>query len=66
MRHERELMKMNDTIGIDISKAHLDVYRLSDGVHAQFSNTKTGFERLQKWVGSDVPTRVVYSESNEK
>lgn len=34
---------IDNSIGIDISKAHLNVYRLSDGAFAQFENTKQGF-----------------------
>lgn len=48
------------TIGVDISKDKLDVYRLSDGTFAQFPNTKHGFTALRKWVGGTVPARVVY------
>ncbi len=50
----------NDTIGIDISKAILDAYRLSDGVSAQFSNNKVGFAALQRWLKNHDITRIVY------
>lgn len=49
-----------DSIGIDISKDHLDVHRLSDGAAAQFANTSAGFRAVAKWLGSDMPARVVY------
>ncbi len=49
-----------DSIGIDISKDKLDCHRLSDGAFAQFSNTKIGFQKLRRWIGPDLPTRVVY------
>jgi transposase len=48
------------TIGIDISKATLDVHRLSDGTAAQFGNDKAGFRALKGWLkGRDI-ARVVY------
>ena len=50
----------NDSIGIDISKDHLDVHRLSDGAAARFANTTPGFRALAKWLGADRPARVVY------
>lgn len=51
---------MNDSIGIDVSKDHLDAHRLSDGQAARFANTKAGFEELRKWIGNAPPARVVY------
>lgn len=51
---------MEDSIGIDISKEHLDVHRLSDGAAARFANTLAGFRDLAKWLGSERPARVVY------
>ena len=50
----------NDSIGIDISKDNLDVYRLSDGRAARFANAATGFRDLARWLGTDMPTRVIY------
>ena len=41
-----------NTIGVDISKAHLDAHRLRDGAAAQFDNDAGGFERLARWIGS--------------
>ncbi len=40
---------MKDSIGIDISKAHLDVHRIKTGQHAQFDNTASGFRALKRW-----------------
>ncbi len=48
------------TIGIDISKATLDVHRLSDGAAAQFSNNKAGFRALKAWLKGHDIARVVY------
>ena len=50
----------DDSIGIDISKGHLDVHRLSDGAVARFANTAAGFRALAKWLGADRPARLVY------
>ena len=50
---------MTDTIGIDISKDHLDAHRLSDEKCAQFANTKAGLKTLNKWIGC-TSHRVVY------
>jgi len=50
----------DDSIGIDISKDHLDAHRLSDGAAARFANSAAGFRALAKWLGADIPARVVY------
>lgn len=49
-----------DSIGIDISKDHLDVWRLSDGAYRQFANSQAGLGCLLRWVGADRPARVVF------
>ncbi len=51
---------MKDSIGIDISKAHLDVHRIKTGQHAQFDNTASGFRALRRWIGSEQPQIVVF------
>lgn len=50
----------NDTIGIDISKATLDIHRLSDGKTKSFSNCPSGFRALSKFCAKPTVTRVVY------
>ena len=50
----------NTTIGIDISKAYLDVHRLPDGVSVQFSNNARGFGDLLEWIGQCCIDRIVY------
>lgn len=47
------------SIGIDISKDHLDVYRLIDGQSRRFANNKAGHMALLAWVGDGV-VRAVY------
>ena len=50
----------DDTIGIDISKATLDIHRLSDGKMMSFSNCPAGFKALSKFCTQTAVTRVVY------
>jgi transposase len=40
----------NDTIGVDVSKDHLDVHRLYDGASRRFANDKRGHKALIKWL----------------
>ncbi len=49
-----------DTIGVDISKDHLDAYRMSDGAHRRFANDKAGHRALLKWLSGETSTRIVY------
>ena len=51
-----------DTVGVDISKAHLDVHRRSTGESARFANAAAGFEELAAWVG-DSAALVVYEST---
>lgn len=52
--------KMTDiTIGIDISKDHLDAHRLPDGATRQFANTRHGHKAFMAWAG-DAVNRIVY------
>jgi transposase len=51
---------MNDSIGIDISKAHLDVYRLGSNASARLSNDAAGFRALKCWIGNAQPDLVVF------
>lgn len=48
------------TIGVDISKAHLDVHRLPDGLDQQFTNDRRGVDTLITWLGKLDIERVVY------
>ena len=47
-------------IGIDISKSHLDAYRLEDEAPARFENAQRGLKALIKWLGATPVARVVY------
>ena len=42
------------TVGIDISKAHLDAYRLADGESGRFDNDLAGIQALIDWIGTRV------------
>ncbi len=55
------LAKMTDhAIGIDISKSHLDAFRLEDGAAKQFENTSRGFRALIRWLGKAPVARIVF------
>ena len=51
-----------DAVGVDISKAHLDVHRRSTGESVRFANAAAGFEELAAWVG-DSAALVVYEST---
>lgn len=48
------------TIGVDISKSHLDVFRLEDGATQRFENSAVGFRDLSKWLGVAPLARIVF------
>lgn len=48
------------TIGVDISKSHLDVFHLEGAAARRFENTPGGLRALRKWLGSTPLARVVY------
>ncbi len=50
------------TVGIDISKAHLDAYAAPSGKAARFSNDPAGFQKLIAWIGPEA-WRVAYEPS---
>lgn len=50
----------NDTIGVDISKDHLDAHRMSDGASRRFANDKTGHSAFTSWLGGRPGARIVY------
>ena len=53
-------MTTHDSIGIDISKDKLDAFRLRDGKHKVFENSRRGFLKLLDWIGDVLPERVVF------
>lgn len=54
---------MQDTIGIDISKATLDAHRLIDNEARQFANTPAGLRALRRWIGTKMPDLVIYEST---
>ena len=49
------------TVGVDISKAHLDVHEWPSGRSKRFPNDTAGFQALARWIGPEV--RCVVYES---
>ncbi|MGV1795281.1 IS110 family transposase [Rhizobium sp. A37_96] len=49
----------NNTIGVDISKDHLDAHRMRDGESRRFANDKTGHKAFLGWLG-EPGARIVY------
>ena len=50
----------NDTIGVDISKDHLDAHRLADVAIRRFANDKSGHRAFVKWLVHGSVERVVF------
>ena len=48
------------TIGVDISKSHLEAFRLEDGAAQRFENSAAGFRALIKWLGKGPVARIVF------
>lgn len=48
------------TIGIDISKTHLDAFRQEDQAARQFENTPPGIRALIRWLGQVPVARIVF------
>jgi transposase len=48
------------TIGIDVSKDHLEVHRLPDGAGRRFVNDRSGYRALIKWLARFEVERVVF------
>ena len=51
----------HSTVGVDVSKAHLDAHLAPEGRAARFPNTADGIRRLVGWIG-DAPVRCVAYE----
>lgn len=46
------MKKVNETVGIDVSKLTLDVHLHKLSLHQQFSNDQAGFKKILTWVKS--------------
>ena len=51
---------IDNSIGVDISKDHLDVHQLVNGEAARFCNTPAGLCAFQLWLKGTPPDLVVY------
>jgi transposase len=49
-----------DTIGVDVSKDHLDAHRLADGASRRFANDKAGHKAFLRWSAEKALERVVF------
>jgi len=47
-------------IRVDISKSHLDVFRMEDGAAQRFDNSASGFLAFAKWLGKATVARIVF------
>lgn len=58
-------MTQNTSIvaGMDVSKAHLDVYLHPDGSHRRFANDKTGWRALHKWLPATTSLQSIVYEA---
>ena len=50
----------HSTVGVDVSKAHLDAHRAPEGRAARFTNDPDGIRRLIGWIGDAPVDRVAY------
>ena len=50
----------NNTIGVDVSKDHLDAYRLNDGRSRRFVNDRGGLRAFVNWLAQTPVDRVVF------
>ena len=50
----------NDTIGVDVSKDHLDAHRLADGASRRFANDKAGHKAFLRWRAEEPTERIVF------
>ena len=48
------------TIGIDVSKDHLDAYRLPEGDAERFTNDAAGLKALRRWIGRKAVARILF------
>jgi hypothetical protein len=49
------------TIGVDVSKDHIDAHRLADGAARRFANDQRGHKALIEWLAERGPRTVSYS-----
>jgi transposase len=49
----KKVKEITESIGIDVSKATLDVFIHTKQLHKQFLNNRKGFTELLKWVAKE-------------
>lgn len=54
---------MQDAIGVDISKDHLDAFHAETGAHRRFSNNTTGLTALCRWASEQEGAAIVFEAS---
>ncbi|MFK7876627.1 MAG: transposase [Paracoccaceae bacterium] len=55
------MAKMTEhTIGVDMSKTHLDVFDAERNAAKRFENSASGFRAFEKWLGGAAIARVVH------
>lgn len=47
-------MKINETVGIDVSKLTIDAFIYSKRLHKQFKNSADGFASLMEWIRKNI------------
>jgi transposase len=50
----------DDTIGVDVSKDHLDAHRMTDGASRRFANDRVGHKAFLRWLLEKPTDRVVF------
>jgi transposase len=58
-----ETSETKQYIGIDVSKAHLDVTCLGQRMSQRFDNSAEGIRELEAWLGDCAPTKIVVEAS---
>lgn len=51
------------SVGIDISKHHLDVYHLPSGEYRRYKNTLPEVQQCIKWLKDSATQRIVFEPS---
>lgn len=51
------------SLGIDVSKKHLDVYYLPEGYSSRYDNTKEGLESLREWIQTHPVNFIIFEPS---
>jgi transposase len=54
------MARVDHAIGVDISKSHLDVFRVEDGATQHFVILAAGVRALIKWLGKVPVARIVF------